>query len=100
MLRIIRIAGALIAFFVMTGFVVASHGGDAGGSGQGSDTAGISELGNSLAGHEDSGYDSGTALSGNPGSRGYFGFSGMYRYEIIENGPGYVPCSDDRRTFI
>ena len=34
------------------------------------DTAGISELGNSLAGHEDSGHDSGPALSGNPGSRG------------------------------
>jgi len=64
------------------------------------EAAGSSELGNSPGGHEDSGYDSGTALSGNPGSRGYFGFSGMYRYEIIENGPGYVPCSDDRRTFI
>ena len=34
MVRIIRIAGALIAFFVITDFVAASHGGDAGGSGQ------------------------------------------------------------------
>jgi hypothetical protein len=84
MLRIIRIAVALIAFFVITDFVAASNGGDVEGSGQGSDTAGISELGNSLGGHEDSGHDSGPALSGNPGSRGYFGFSGMYRYEIIK----------------
>ena len=39
MLRIIRIVIALIAFFVITGFVAASDGGDVEGSGQGSDTA-------------------------------------------------------------
>ena len=51
-MRIIRIAGALIAFFVITDFGVASHGGDVEGSGQGSDTAGSSESGNSPGGHE------------------------------------------------
>ena len=95
MVRIIRIAGALIAFFVITDFDVASHGGDIEGSGQESDTTGSSGLGNSPGGHENSGHDSGPALSGNPGSRGYVGFSGMYRYEIRENGPG-----DDRRISI
>jgi hypothetical protein len=44
MVRIIRIAGALIAFFAITGFVGASHGGDVEGSGQGSDPAGSSDI--------------------------------------------------------
>jgi hypothetical protein len=40
MVRIIRIAGALIAFFVIPGFITASHGDNVDGSGRGSDTAG------------------------------------------------------------
>jgi hypothetical protein len=50
MVRIIRIAGALIIFCVTTGFTGASHGGYAKGSGQGSDTAAISAGGNSPGG--------------------------------------------------
>jgi len=46
MVRIVRIAGVLIAFFVITDFVVAPDGGDVEGSGQGSDTTGSPESGN------------------------------------------------------
>jgi len=71
MLRIIRIAVAPIVFFAKTDFVVASNGGDVGGSGQGSDPPGSSELGYSQGGHEDSGHDRVRLFSGNPGSRGH-----------------------------
>jgi hypothetical protein len=85
MVRIIRIAGALIAFFVTTGFVGASHGGDVKGSNQGSDTAAISASGM-------------TAVRLSPGirdSRDISGFSRMYRQRIIKNGLASVPCSDN-----
>ena len=52
MVRIIRIAGVLIAFFVITDFVVAPDGGDVEGSSQGSDTTGSSESGNPPGGYE------------------------------------------------
>jgi hypothetical protein len=69
MVRIIRIAGVLIAFFVITDFVVAPDGGDVEGSGQGSDITGSSESGNPPGWVRGGGHDSGPAVSGNPGSR-------------------------------
>ena len=84
-LRIIRIAGALTAFFVTTGFVGASHGGDIEGSNQGSDTAAISASGK-------------TAVLLSQGIRDpgdISGFSRMYRHGIIKNGLASVPCGDN-----
>ena len=84
MLRIIRIAGDRITFFAQPGFVVTPHGDDDGGSGRGSDTAVHSGSGNSPGRYGESRHVSGTAVSGNPGSRGYPVLCGMYRDTIIK----------------
>lgn len=50
MVRIVRIAVLLLAFFAITGFFIASYGGDHGGSGHGSDSAGLTGEATALVG--------------------------------------------------
>ncbi len=89
-----RIAGALIAFFVTTGFAGPSHGGDAG-SNRGSDTAALSASGNPVGGHEAAGMTAVRFCQGNRDAENISGFSRMFRQGMVKNGLASVPCSDN-----